>query len=144
MIRRTLLGLVLLAAAAQPGRADPASDRIAQIPAEVEEMRLVGEWSTSGKAGAYRIVVTRSGTTEIRARFYVQWIAYTQAGPSVEASLEIAEVFELGADVKETTVEMDGDRLVLTFDLEGGGAAEGTYEAIVKAPGDYTFQKAGN
>jgi hypothetical protein len=143
MIRFTLAAVLLLAAA-NSVRADAVADRVQAMPAEVEEVRLVGEWAAEGKAGVFRIVVVRAGTTEIRARFFVQWIAYAQAGPSVEATTEIAEVSELGADVKETTVEMDRDRLVLTFDLAGGNGVEGTYEAIVRAPGDYRFQKAGN
>lgn len=125
-------------------RADAIADRVAQMPGEVEEVRMVGEWSDAGEAGAYRIVVVRAGLTEVRSRLFVQWVLFGEAGTRVKATTEIEELAELGADIKETTVETDDGKLVLTMELGGGDKVEGTYEAIVSGPGDYRFQKAGN
>lgn len=151
MTRRIFLGLAIAAALFAPtalppteARADALSDRIGQIPAEVEEVRVVGEWRQDDRAGSYRLVVARTGSRDLRARFFIQWIAYVPGGAEIQASQEIAEVYELGADVKETTVELAGDRLVVSFELTGKAEVEGTYEAIVRGPGDYRFQKAGN
>lgn len=136
-----LLLPLLLLAPAQPARADAIADRIAQMPGEVEEARIVGDWVDGDEAGAYRLVVARTGVTEIRTRLFVQWLVFAETGTRVKATQEIEELTELGGDLAETSVDMRDGALVLTLELAGPEKVAGTYEVIVRAPGDTVFGK---
>lgn len=137
-----LLLPLLLLAPALPVRADALADRIAQMPGEVEEARIVGDWVDGDEAGAYRLVVVRTGVTEIRTRLFVQWLVFAETGTRVKATQEIEELAELGGDLVETNIDVRDGALVLTLELGGPEKVAGTYEVIVRAPGDTVFGKA--
>lgn len=136
-----LLLPLLLLAPALPVRADALADRIAQMPGEVEEARIVGDWVDGDEAGAYRLVVVRTGVTEIKSRLFVQWLVFAETGTRVKATQEIEELAELGGDLVETNIEVRDGALVLTLELGGPEKVAGTYEVIVRAPGDTVFGK---
>ncbi|TPQ48937.1 hypothetical protein C2U72_21145 [Prosthecomicrobium hirschii] len=140
-LRRLALA-ALVAIPAAHARADALADRIGQIPAEVEETRLVGEWTEGTETGTYRIVVVRTGLQEVRTRLFVQWIVPSEAAPRLKATTEIEEVIELGGDVKETTIELADNTLQMTVDLGGSARTAGQYLVTVEAPGRYSFKKA--
>ena len=126
---------------------DPLGAAIAAMPADIEDVRLVGKWARDGKSGLYRVTVARRGGGEsFAARVFVQWLAYsdTDVG-TIEATTEIAEIPAMKANVVDLAVDDEDGRLTLVLQLSGPGIDEAkSYEAVIKGPGEYVFQDAGN
>jgi hypothetical protein len=142
----TAASVLLLASMSQPPRADAVSDGVAMIPGAVEDVRIVGTWDDNGRSGVFRVIVARSGGDAVTARLFVQWVAYqSDGGATVDASIEIAELGELGVDIDDVTAESDVAGLTMfirTIDPNGNGDL--TYELFVFSPTDYRFGPASN
>jgi hypothetical protein len=142
----TVLGLGLGLTLAGAAAADELSDHVAAIPGAVEEVRLGGSWQEGDRTGSYRIVVARNGGERITARLFIQWIAYGAAGEAtVEDSVEIKELAELGVDIVNFVSESDVDGLSVFVETanDAGGPGEG-FELHVFSPTDYLFGPASN
>src|SRR5437762_2273563 len=75
--------------------ADPVLAGIGAMPGGVEDVRIGGTFEKSGKSGAYRIVIARSGGETVTARLFVQWVDYDdQGGATVDTTIEIKEIAE--------------------------------------------------
>ncbi len=126
--------------------ADEVSDQVAAIPGGVEDVSIGGSWQSGDRSGAYRLVVARSGGEKITARLFVQWIAYGDTGEAtVDNSIEITELTDLGVDIVNLTSEADDDGLSVFVDTinETGDSGE-SYELHVFSPTDYMFGPASN
>lgn len=139
-------GLTASLAWVTPTFADTVSDGVAAMPGAVEDVRIGGTWQRNGKSGVYRIAIARSGGEAVTARFFIQWVAYMQAGEAaVEDSIEIVEIADLGLDVVDYFSESDAEGLTVfveTINPEDG--ANEQYELFVFAPDDYRFGPATN
>ncbi len=126
--------------------ADEVSDQVSSIPGGVEDVSIGGSWQSGDRSGAYRLVVARSGGEKITARLFVQWIAYGDAGQAtVDNSIEIKEVADLGVDIVNLTSEADDDGLsVFVETLTETGDSGESYEVHVFSPTDYMFGPMSN
>ena len=136
-----------------PAAADVISDQVAAIPGAVEDVSIGGSWQNGDRSGAYRLVVTRSGGEKITARLFVQWISYDDAGQAtVDNSIEIKEIADLGVDIANLSSETDDDGLSIFVDtINAAGdtcdAAENSgesYEVHIFSATDYMFGPASN
>lgn len=148
-MRAAFIALCLAAAvlAVVPSRADQIADAVGAMSADVEDVRVVGNWSAEGKAGVYRVVVTRSGTKEITARLFVQWIAYAGNGASGQliASREIGEFAALGVNLIDYTFETSDTELAIYLQtVKPDGTDEKGYELVVESPDRWRFGPQGN
>ena len=134
------LGLAL-ALSARVALADPVMDGVAAMPGAIEDVRIGGTWEKDGKSGAYRIVISRSGTEKVTARLFVQWVAYQEDGSAtVENTIEIADMAKLGADVVDYTSDSDEEGLSVYLDImKPDGAADENYELHITSPTEYRF-----
>jgi hypothetical protein len=139
-------GAVAVGVAAAPARADVIADGIAAIPGAVEDVRIGGTWQLEGKSGAYRIVIAREGGNQVTARLFVQWVSYLIDGTAtVENSIEITELSDLGVDVVDYNSESDADGLsVYIQTLDPNGDVDLIYELFVFSPSEYLFDQASN
>lgn len=137
------IGLVagLAVGAALPAYADAVFDGIAALPGAVEDVRVGGTWEKDGKSGAYRIVVARSGTDQITARLFIQWVAYDDAGgASLEQTIEIGELAALKLDIVDFSSESDEEGLAVYIQtLNPTGDVDESYELFVISPTEYRF-----
>lgn len=126
--------------------ADEVPDQVRAIPGNVEDVSIGGNWQDGDRNGTYRIVVTRDGIDRITARLFVQWIAYGDTGEAtVEDSIEIKELGDLGVDIVNLSSETDDQGLSVFVDtMNGGDGAGETYEVHIFAPNDYMFGPASN
>ncbi|MBN9023401.1 MAG: hypothetical protein J0H08_15190 [Rhizobiales bacterium] len=126
--------------------ADDVPDQVRAIPGNVEDVSIGGNWQDGDRSGAYRIVVTRDGIDQIKARLFVQWIAYGDMGQATVAdSIEIKELGELGVDIVNLSSETDEQGISVFVDtMNGGGEVGETYEVHVFSPNDYMFGPASN
>jgi len=129
-----------------PASADSVSDGVATIPGGVEDVRIAGTWQAEGKSGVYRMIIARTGGDAVTARLFVQWVAYGEAGEAtLEDSMEIVEVSDLGLDIVDYISESDAEGLtafIETIDPQGSGNEQ--FELFVFAPDDYRFGPATN
>lgn len=127
-------------------RADALLDGIATLPGAVEDVRIAGNWMRDGDAGAYRVLIARTGMANLSARMFVQWIVYDDGGEaSVRATIEIVELAALHTDVADYTAESDEEGLSVFIDTMSPGGLPGTlYELYVTAPDKYRFGPASN
>lgn len=139
-------GIVAAGVGAMPAYADVIADGIAAIPGAVEDVRIGGTWQQEGKSGAYRIVIARQGGNQVTARLFVQWVAYQIDGTAtVENSVEITELTELGLDVVDYNSESDADGLsVYIQTLDPNSDVDLIYELFVFSPSEYLFNEASN
>jgi hypothetical protein len=139
-------GVMVGLSTATPAFADEIADGVAAMPGAVEDVRIGGTWQRDGKSGTYRIVIARRGGNDVTARLFVQWVSYQIDGSAtVEDSIEINELADLGVDIIDFTSESDADGLtvyVQTFNLNDD--ADLTYELFVFSPTDYLFDQASN
>jgi hypothetical protein len=126
--------------------ADDVADQVAAMPGGVEDVSIGGSWQDGDRNGAYRLVVTRTGSEKIPARLFIQWIAYGDSGQAIVAdSIEIKELTELGVDVANLSTEADDQGLSVFVDtMSGTGDVGETYELHVFSPTDYMFGPASN
>ena len=126
--------------------AEDVADAVATIPGSVEDVRLGGSWEEGDKVGAYRIVVTRTNTDPVTARLFVQWVAYGANGEAtVDRSVEIMELADLGLDIVDFSSESDADGLSLFIEtLDPAGGIDETYELHLFSPVEYIFGPATN
>lgn len=126
--------------------ADETADSVRAIPAGVEDVSIGGSWQDGDRNGAYRLVVTRAAGEHVTARLFVQWLAYGAAGAAtVEESIEITELGELGVDIINLSSETDDQGISVFVDTMGGGGDLGeTYEVHIFSPDDYMFGPASN
>lgn len=127
----TTLALALAAGTALPARADPVSDLVATLPAELQGLtRLAGpEGSSTG------FVVVREGA---RDRLFI----LGGAGGVVE----VAEAAETGGRITSLRSEKDAHGIVAFVDVAGSDGAETTYELFLEGENaaGYVFQQASN
>jgi hypothetical protein len=126
--------------------ADEVADQVKAIPGSVEDVSFGGNWQDGDRSGAYRLVVTRDAGEKVTARLFIQWIAYGAAGQAtVDASIEISELTELGVDIGNLAAEADDQGLSVFVDtLSGTGGRGETYEIHIFSPTDYMFGPASN
>ena len=126
--------------------ADEVADQVSAIPGGVEDVSIGGSWQNGDRSGAYRLVVARSGGEKITARLFVQWIGYGDTGQAtVDNSIEITELADLGVDIVNLSSEADDDGLSVFVDTinEAGDSGESD-ELHVFSPTDYMFGPASN
>jgi hypothetical protein len=137
------IALVLFAPAAV--RADALSEGVGAMPAEVEDVRMAGTWTEGDVSGVYRVVIARTGGATIAARLFVQWLVYDDNGLlSVEESLEITALGELGIDIVDYTADLEEDGLSMFIDTIGGDGGDQLYELFVTSRTEYRFGPASN
>ena len=137
-----LLALVLAFAAA-PAFADPLPDNVAAIDPSIREIRVPGGWEKDGKKGLYRVVLSRSG--DGTSHLFVQWLALGADGtPSLERSIEIAEVAAQKLAVSDFTTDLEGGLAVFVAIANPSGDDPASYELIVEDDGSYRFGPASN
>jgi hypothetical protein len=126
--------------------ADEIADAVAAIPGVVEDVRVGGTWENGDKSGAYRIIVTRTGTDSVTARLFIQWIAYGQDGEAtVDQSVEIKELADLKLDIVDFMSESDTDGLSVYIDtVNPTDGLDETYELHMFSATDYRFEPATN
>lgn len=115
MIRRiavlaaaAIIGIAVLGAD-RPARADAA--QVAQsVAVDVTEVTTGGTWDDGNRNGSYRavVVVEEQGETS-SAHVFLQWLADTEGGTQVVASVPIQEVRNQKLDSAYVTLEGDKD-----------------------------------
>ena len=141
-----LTGLTVCLGWVHPTLADAVSDGIATIPGAVEDIRIAGTWQRDSRSGVYRIAITRDGGETVTARFFVQWVAYMDAGEAaVSDSMEIKEFAQLGLDVVDYFSESDAEGLTVFIEtINPADGANEQYELFVFGPDEYRFGPATN
>lgn len=133
-LRRLALA-ALVAIPAAHARADALADRIGQMPAEVEETRLVGEWTEGTETGTYRIVVVRTGLQEVRARLLGRGSCRRRRRHAPQGDHR-----DRGGDRTRRRCRGNHHRtgrtntLQMTVDLGGSARTAGQYLVTVEAP----------
>lgn len=136
--------LVLFLSAAQ--QAPPArADSMSNIPVSVSDLRLFERWEQDGKTGIYRgiVAIPEPG----KANFTLQWLALGANGAleSVEHSMPVPELAELGGMIIDYRSEVDSQGLTIFLDVKASAeAVEDTYVIYVNGPDDYVFESASN
>lgn len=141
-IRIGALGVAaLLAMGPAPGHADELTDAVAAVPANVDDLKVIGSWRVGDFRGTYRLVVARFGPTPVRARLFVQWIALENNGEArVESSVEVDELAALEANITALRTKVERDGLLVFIDTAGGEpGAPTTYELALGPPDQYRF-----
>ena len=130
-----------------PSWADPLADQVAALPSDVEDVRILGTWQNGTDTGVYRVVVTRTGTTDLSARMFVQWIAYPpgETVGKVTATTELKELGPLATNITDYTFEIDPEMLVIHLETsKADGSQQQPYVAMIRSPESYTFGPPSN
>jgi hypothetical protein len=146
MILRTTLTLAGFLLVATPVWADALTDGIAAMPGGIEDVRIGGGWQGDGKAGAYRLVISRSGGDGPTARLFVQWLEYQEDGSAtVDNTIEIKELADLKVDIVNYQSESDQDGLSVFIEtIDPNGDKDESYELHVISPTEYRFGASSN
>jgi len=139
----TFMAALLFAGAAL---ADTLADGVAAIPGEIEQVRLVGNWTIDDRQGAYRIVVARAGEDFSASRLFVQWLSIGDDGAvQLDHHQEISDLADLGVAVLDYSAESDSEGLSLFIEAMGPDSdSSQTYELFIFGPDDYQFGPASN
>ncbi|MEZ5839665.1 MAG: hypothetical protein R3D02_04305 [Hyphomicrobiales bacterium] len=118
---------------------------VGAVAPAVSDVRLVGEWSAGDTSGVYRVVIVSDPDAGGTSRLFVQWMKTAEPAPTVDKSVEIAELGQLGVVVFDFTYESDNEGLSLFIDaFDPANGSEAAYELFLKAPDDYLFQPISN
>lgn len=149
-MRAAAVAMALVAgpwASLTPALADPLADQVATLPSDVEDVRILGTWQNGTDTGVYRVVVTRTGTTDLSARMFVQWIAYPpgETVGKVTATTELKELGPLATNITDYTFEIDPEMLVIHLETsKADGSQQQPYVAMIRSPDSYTFGPPSN
>lgn len=115
----------------------------------VEDVQVVGPWSSDGRQGVWRTVMVQSPADQTEFHFFVQQLDGSGTDLSLIASTEIAEVNQMDGAIVGYRVDEPSpehlDSLTLFFDiLPADGEVSETYELHFFADGPYNFGPATN
>jgi hypothetical protein len=127
--------------------ADPLADQVAALQTDIEDVRILGTWENGTESGVYRVIVTRTGTANLSARMFVQWITYPpgETAGKVTATSELKELGPLATNITDYTFEIDPEMLVIHLQTsKADGSSEQPYVAMIRSPESYTFGPPSN
>lgn len=130
---------------AMTGLAAPQTTDIADLAADIVDVRIFGAWQIEDRSGFYRGVVTVPQPG--RATFTLQWISLDPAGgpTAVEHSLPIREMAEVEGIVTGFRGEQEQDGMTVFIDVKKSAEdPEDTYVVFVEGPDAYSFEGAAN